>query len=285
MRSTAETIRSQSLRADQGGSQAEGHVQCDDRHHARSAVRESRNPSVLIRAIPRRCLRKTASQVRSVCRNPSVLIREIPSRTRISQQGEAHEGRNPSVRIRAVPRTTSTSAGTSRRSRRCRNPSVRIRAVPSSSTASSSRESSRRKSQSLRTDQACSESWPELVEENPWLEGRRNPSVRIRAVPSAPGEIILASSANSNVAIPPYGSGLFRGCRYNLYPKGGVLEKEGDSRNPSVRIRAVPRPVREPVGGLPPDLSESQSLRTDQGCSEGNSSKSRVLRCLPCLRI
>ena len=90
-------FESQSHRTAQGDSKAASHRQP-------RRCRSCRNPTVLLRAIPRAttCRWSTFCATR---RNPTVLIRAIPRRRATTSSRSWRPSRNPTVLLRAIPRT------------------------------------------------------------------------------------------------------------------------------------------------------------------------------------
>ncbi len=238
---------------------------------------QRRNPTVLLRAIPRHAERRRGHRVRAVaippycsgqfqgcrsaipprrtsCRNPTVLLRAIPRGTHqytLCQAGRVAIPPYCSGQFQGVCRDRD------RRPRTSQSQSHRTAQGNSKATSSLTRPGRCSTSQSHRTAQGNSK---KIVRSIALLDGPKSQSHRT-AQGNSKDSPICWGYAESVVAIPPYCSGQFQ-----VRLMGSGCCAYGLRRNPTVLLRAIPRPTfSSKTASL---LLESQSHRTAQGNSE-----------------
>ena len=160
---------------------------------------KSRNPTVLIRAIPRDWLNEAQWRYR-YRRNPTVLLRVIPRFTSDDLEGVCGWGESQSHRTaQGDSKGASSTASESRTA--SRSQSHRTAQGNSKRHQLRERPGWATRSQSHSTDQGNSELTNATIPQN-YLIGR-NPTVLIRAIPRTV-MVTRSSSCECNVANPPY---------------------------------------------------------------------------------
>ena len=149
-----------------------------------------------------------APPVSASSRNPTIQIRAIPRRFTRSQREDSPKSRNPTIQIRAIPRVGISETKSASHSR-SRNPTIQIRAIPRTDLETFLRMTDQ-KSQSHHTDQGNSEDGAKYC-------ANADPGKYVAIPPYRSGQFrggfIFALATGlmwGSVAIPPYRSGQFR---------------------------------------------------------------------------